>query len=115
MGNNINIKKHVVENAKVTIYAPKPVAGRCTYRNCQVEENGNKVDVIPQTVPNYVRNTKVYECGRTRVMTRKDGSYMLYHNIVAELEESNVDALMTELREAVMATLRHNKNRKEAA
>ena len=115
MGNNINIKKHVVENAKVTIYAPKPPAGRCTYRNCQVEENGNKVDVIPQTVPNYVRNTKVYECGRTRVMTRKDGSYMLYHNIVAELEESNVDALMTELREAVMATLRHNKNRKEAA
>ena len=115
MGNNVNIKKHVVENAKVTFYAPNPPAGRCTYRNCQVEENGNKVDVIPQTVPSYVRNTKVYECGRTRVMTRKDGSYMLYHNIVAELEEGNVDALMAELQEAVTAALRHSKNRKEAA
>ena len=40
---------------------------------------------------------------------------MLYHNIVAELEEGNIDALMAELREAVTATLRHNKNRKEAA
>ena len=112
---NNTLKKHSIANAKVTIYDIKPVAGRCTYRNCQVEENGNKVDVIPQTVPSYVKNTKIYECGRTRVMTRKDGSYMLYHNIVAELEEGNVDALMTELREAVMATLRHNKNRKEAA
>lgn len=115
MGNNVNIKKHVVENAKVTFYASKPVAGRCTYRNCQVEENGNKVDVIPQTVPSYVKNTKIYECGRTRVITRKDGSYMLYHNIVAELEEGNVDALMAELQEAVTAALRHSKNRKEAA
>ena len=115
MGNNVNIKKHVVENAKVTIYAPKPAAGRCTYKNCQVEENGNKVDVIPQTVPSYVKNTKIYERGRTRVITRKDGSYMLYHNIVAELEEGNVDALMAELQEAVTAALRHSKNRKEAA
>ena len=109
------LKKHSIANAKVTIYDIKPAAGRCTYRNCQVEENGNKVDVIPQTVPSYVRNTKVYECGRTRVMTRKDGSYMLYHNIVAELEEGNIDALMAELQEAVTAALRHNKNRKEAA
>ena len=112
---NNTLKKHSIANAKVTIYDSKPASGRCTYRNCQVEENGNKVDVIPQTVPSYVRNTKVYECGRTRVMTRKDGSYMLYHNIVAELEEGNIDALMAELREAVTATLRHNKNRKEAA
>lgn len=112
---NNTLKKHSIGNAKVTIYAPMPPAGRCTYRNCQVEENGNKVDVIPQTVPSYVRNTKVYESGRTRVMTRKDGSYMLYHNIVAELEEGNIDALMAELREAVTAALRHNKNRKEAA
>lgn len=115
MENNVNIKKHVVENAKVTIYALKPLAGRCTYRNCQVEENGNKVDVIPQTVPSYVRNTKVYECGRTRVMTRKDGSYMLYHNIVPEMDESCIDELMLELREAVTAALRHRNNRKEAA
>lgn len=112
---NNTLKKHSIANAKVTIYASKPVAGRCTYRNCQVEENGNKVDVIPQTVPSYVKNTKIYECGRTRVMTRKDGSYMLYHNIVAELEEGNVDALMAELQEAVTAALRHSKNRKEAA
>ena len=112
MGNNVNIKKHVVENAKVTFYAPKPVAGRCTYRNCQVEENGNKVDVIPQTVPSYVKNIKIFECGRTRVMTRKDGSYMLYHNIVAE---GCMDELMAELREAVTAALRHSKDRKEAA
>ena len=112
---NNTLKKHSIANAKVTFYAPKPVAGRCTYRNCQVEENGNKVDVIPQTMPSYVKNTKIYECGRTRVMTRKDGSYMLYHNIVAELEEGNVDALMAELQEAVTAALRHSKNRKEAA
>ena len=115
MSNNINIKKHIVENAKVTIYAPKPVAGRCTYRNCQVEENGNRVDVIPQTVPSYARNIKIYECGRTRVMTRKDGSYMLYHNIVPELDEGSIDTLMTELREAVTAALRHCNSRKEAA
>lgn len=112
---NNTIKKHSIENAKVTIYASKPVAGKCSYRNCQVEENGNKVDVIPQTVPSYVKNTKIYECGRTRVITRKDGSYMLYHNIVAELEEGNIDALMAELQEAVTAALRHSKNRKEAA
>ena len=113
MGNNI--KKHTIENAKVTIYAPKPVAGKCTYRNCQVEENGNKVDVIPQMVPSYVKNIKIFECGRTRVMTRKDGTYMLYHKIVPELDEGSVEDLIAVLRGALTTALRHNNNRKEAA
>ena len=55
---NNTLKKHSIANAKVTIYDIKPVAGRCTYRNCEVAENGNKVDVGPQTVASDVRNAK---------------------------------------------------------
>lgn len=84
--------KTVLKDAEVTIHDFVTTNQDSVLNNCTVtvKPQSRKVHITPRKQPNRHRNRKIYDCEGVKVMTRADGSYVLYASFSARDPQAEV-------------------------
>lgn len=104
-----NISQYILSGAEVIVNAEEPAMNAVSYPKCctSVDRKHNRVVVSP-IVEHRIRNKKIFESGRMKVLTRKDGTYMLYFNIHAQEDWADLSNNFYTFEEALDETCRYD-------
>lgn len=108
-----NNNQYILVNAEVIVNDEMPATGTVSYPKCSttVDSKNSRVVVSP-IIEHYVKNKKIFESDRVKVMTRKDGTYMLTFNIHAQEDWAQVDKRLGVIKKALGATHRYDNAKK---
>lgn len=100
------MNRTIFNNMEVTVeqlvhHSQESELNSCSVR---IKPRSRKVQITPLKRTNYAHNTKVFEKGRVKVMTRKDGTYMLTFAVHAQEDWAQADECLGVIRRALDAT-----------
>lgn len=108
-----NNNQYILANAEVIVNDKKPAIGTVSYPKCSTTvDSKNRRVVVSPIIEHYVKNKKIFESERVKVMTRKDGTYMLTFNIHAQEDWAQVDERLGVIRKALDTTHRYDNAKK---
>lgn len=114
--NNKNNKgmngKQVFKNMTATVHNSKEMSNRTVFNKASVvvDPKSKEIEVMPRK-NEWKNNLRIYVKDPIKVMTRKDGSYMLYCALEADCGK-NVKELVKSFKEAIKGTEEYEKRLK---